>query len=323
MARDGAQSPLQVGACPGYKCALMASKQQLKSQLDSLRSENQRLEELVDDLRQENPERMRMAETEGAYDDTMKQLEALQQENSALRERLAREQTADKEEEIASLSRQLREVIQEAEVSERRAQTAETENERMAEIVERMEERANTAEMEVKRLREEQSHAELERLRAMAAQQAKWEAREQRLEAELAQLVATERRVQEMSDRTVRRDCVLFGGIAKPRSWPIHPSCSHPRMTCLGGSLNTNSFSPGKDHCTVMKGSLHHPWFTTRRLVYGENWSSSHRRQLEFRSQRSRCLVYEENWSSSHRRQLESFTHLCHCCSKFGWYWSV
>ena len=203
MARDGAQSPLQVGACPGYEGALMATKQQLKSQLDSLRSENQRLEELVDDLRTENPERMRMAETEGAYDDAMKQLEALQQENSALRERLAREQTADKEEEIASLSRQLREVIQEAEASERRAQTAETENERMAEIVDRMEERANTAEMEVKRLREEQSHEELERLRAMAAQQAKWEAREQRLEA---QLVATERRVQEMSDRTVRRD---------------------------------------------------------------------------------------------------------------------
>ena len=116
----------------------------------------------MDDLRTENPERMRMAETEGAYDDAMKQLEALQQENSALRERLAREQTDDKEEEIASLSRQLREVIQEAEASERRAQTAETENERMAEIVDRMEERANTVEMEVKRLREEQSHAELE-----------------------------------------------------------------------------------------------------------------------------------------------------------------
>lgn len=43
------------GACPGCKGALMATKQQLKSQLDSLRSENQRLEELVDDLRTENP----------------------------------------------------------------------------------------------------------------------------------------------------------------------------------------------------------------------------------------------------------------------------
>ena len=106
---------------------------------------------------------------------------------------MAREQTADKEEEIASLSRQLREVIQEAEVSERRAQTAETENERMAEIVDRMEERASTAEMEVKRLREEQSHAELERLRAMAAQQAKWEAREQRLEAQLAHAISCDR----------------------------------------------------------------------------------------------------------------------------------
>ena len=39
MARDGAQSPLQVGACPGYEGALMATKQQLKSQLDSAERE--------------------------------------------------------------------------------------------------------------------------------------------------------------------------------------------------------------------------------------------------------------------------------------------
>ena len=79
-----------------------------------------------------NPERVQMAEIERAYDDAMKQLEALQQENSALREHLAREQRADKEEEIASLSRQLREVIQEAEASERRVKTVETESERIA-----------------------------------------------------------------------------------------------------------------------------------------------------------------------------------------------
>ena len=105
----------------------------------------------------------------------------------------------------------------------------------------------------------------------MAAQQAKWEAREQRLEA---QLVATERRVQEMSDRTVRRDCETEELAHTPELQP--PADDLP--IGLGGSLNTNSCSPGKDHCTVIKGSLHHPWFTTRRLVYGEKWSSSHRR---------------------------------------------
>ncbi len=85
MARDGAQCPLQGGACPGYEDTLMATKQQLKSQLDSLRSENQRLEELVEDMHTANPERVWTAETKRAYDDAMKQFEALQQENSALR----------------------------------------------------------------------------------------------------------------------------------------------------------------------------------------------------------------------------------------------
>ena len=244
-----------MGACPGYATGadtLMATKQQLKSQLDSLRSDNQRLEELVEDLRTANPERAQMAERARAYDEVLQQLEALQEENSALKQRLANDQTAGREAEIASLSTQLREAVQEAEATKERARTAEMEAEatkerartaemeaeRMATIVEMTEERARMAEMEaermativettiytkertrktemeaerlaevtatseeraklaeteVKRLTEELSHAELEQFRAVAAQQARWEAREQRLEA---QLVLTERRLQ-------------------------------------------------------------------------------------------------------------------------------
>ena len=56
----------------------MATKQQLKSQLDSLQSENQRLEELVDELRTK-PEWVELAEKERAYDNAAKQLEALRE----------------------------------------------------------------------------------------------------------------------------------------------------------------------------------------------------------------------------------------------------
>ena len=105
------------------------SKQQLNVQLDSLRSDIQWLEELVGDLRTAIPDRgVRMAEMERAnmYADAVQQLEALQPENSTLRERLAREERAGKEE-IASLSRQLREAIREAEATEERAKMAKTE----------------------------------------------------------------------------------------------------------------------------------------------------------------------------------------------------
>ena len=197
----------------------MATKQQLKSQLDSLQSENQRLEELVDELRTK-PEWVELAEKERAYDNAAKQLEALQEENSMLRQHLANDQSTNKEAEIATLSRQIQEAIQEAESAKERAEAAELEAERMAAVVETAKERAEAAEsevermaatvataeegekaavLEVTRLSEEFAHAELERLRDMNARQTKAEKREQQLEAQLG---AAESRLQEVLHRT-------------------------------------------------------------------------------------------------------------------------
>ena len=197
----------------------MATKQQLKSQLDSLQSENQRLEELVDELRTK-PEWVELAEKERAYDNAAKQLEALREENSMLRQHLANDQSTNKEAEIATLSRQLQEAIQEAESAKERAEAAELEAERMAAVVETAKERAEAAEsevermaatvataeegekaavLEVTRLSEEFAHAELERLRDMNARQTKAEKREQQLEAQLG---AAESRLQEVLHRT-------------------------------------------------------------------------------------------------------------------------
>ena len=197
----------------------MATKQQLKSQLDSLQSENQRHEELVDELRTK-PEWVELAEKERAYDNAAKQLEALREENSMLRQHLANDQSTNKEAEIATLSRQLQEAIQEAESAKERAEAAELEAERMAAVVETAKERAEAAEsevermaatvataeegekaavLEVTRLSEEFAHAELERLRDMNARQTKAEKREQQLEAQLG---AAESRLQEVLHRT-------------------------------------------------------------------------------------------------------------------------
>ena len=54
----------------------------------------------MEDLRTANPVRVWTAEKARGYDDVVKQLEALQEENSALRQCSASEETADKKQKL-------------------------------------------------------------------------------------------------------------------------------------------------------------------------------------------------------------------------------
>ena len=113
-----------------------------------------------------------------------------------LRQHLVKDQTTNKEAEITSLSSQLQEAIQDAETAKERAEAAELEAQRTAATIEEIKERAEAAtiqtakerekaaDLEAKRLEEEFVHAELQHLCDMTARQKKWEAKEQRLEAD-------------------------------------------------------------------------------------------------------------------------------------------
>jgi len=103
------------------------------------------------------------------------------------------------------LSSQLQEAIREAETAKERAEAAELEAQWIAATIEEIKERAEAAKLEAKRmvgtiqtvkerkkaaeleakwLAEEFVHAELQHLCDMTARQKKWEAKEQRLEAD-------------------------------------------------------------------------------------------------------------------------------------------
>ena len=187
----------------------MATKLQLKAQVDSLRNENQRLEELLQEyesLRTVPPERERA-----------KQLEQLQ-ERASVAEAQAKqfaEEAGKADERTREVEAQAGQFAQEAETARERARVAETQTEQMAAETERTrereravelqlkqlavkteitKERAKVAEREAERLAELLARAETERVRAMSIQQAEWEAGEQQLQAQIG---TSERRLQE------------------------------------------------------------------------------------------------------------------------------
>ena len=191
----------------------MATKQQLKSQLDSLREENQRLEELVELLRSENPERIQMAENSEkarAHDVVAGQLEVLREENATLRQHLENSRTS---EEVQILSRQLTELIAVTEAAKETAKTAETKAERMSEAVERAETTAERMAGAVERAETKANHmaevVETERARA------------KRAEVEVERLTGIVKTAEERATVAEIEAGRLAGELARPELQPL------------------------------------------------------------------------------------------------------
>lgn len=178
----------------------MATKQQLKSQLDVLRDENQRLESLLQQRTLRSPLTPTTARSEKAREEAAaKELSAVRKENEQLRDKvqeleekvqLVRRQKEDDEAELMRLRQET--MNSEALDTSTAIETLRQELARVTQDAEAAERRAKTAEEEFAKLSSEYSHqrdtAELQQLRALAEQQRKWELREQHMEELLTKL---------------------------------------------------------------------------------------------------------------------------------------
>ena len=180
----------------------MATRQShLKQQVENLREENVRLEEIV----RQRTTPAKAPQGDGSREEMgrlRRQVEQLQQEAVDTAERLrqcqAERQTAERTAgELSTELDQCRTQFAElsTELDQCRTQFAE-----LRQSSQNVEDRAVAAEQEVSRLvnvlARQQDEAELERFRALALQEQKWEAREQRLEQQLRRYAAREERLE-------------------------------------------------------------------------------------------------------------------------------
>ena len=193
----------------------MATKAQLQAQLESCRNDNERLEEL---LRQRTAvsaaDSPGKREAERLRDNALQELQAAREENAKLLSEIRRlqQETEKAQQQLAATIQQrdaanteLRRLQQQAETLERSEAPMEVERlrKRLAETQNAADVGARAAEEETRRLAGElvrqQQETELLQLRALAAQQQKWEAREQQMQDHLAD-------VRRQLDQQIQRD---------------------------------------------------------------------------------------------------------------------
>ena len=197
----------------------MATKAQLQAQLESCRNDNERLEELLRqrtavsaaDSPADSPGRR---EAERLRDNALQELQAAREENAKLLSEIRRlqQETEKAQQQLAvtiqqrdAANTELRRLQQQAETLERSEAPMEVERlrKRLAETQNAADVGARAAEEETRRLAGElvrqQQETELLQLRALAAQQQKWEAREQQMQDHLAD-------IRRQLDQQIQRD---------------------------------------------------------------------------------------------------------------------